>query len=164
MVTRRLAPVLLVLVLAACGGNGGKPAAKAEAAASAKWAAGLHRWGAGMTGAIDGLSVLFSQPADVRGIQAGSTLIATTLARYERVLSQCSARVRRLGPPPASLLLAQHEALHACVSLERAARLIRKGVAEFQQGLGPDVLNATSAPLSAGQDGVRRAELDLSPG
>jgi hypothetical protein len=73
-------------------------------------------------------------------------------------------RVRRLGTPPEALVLAQREALHACKSLERAAVLIGRGVSAFQRGLGPDVLDTTAEPLSAGEDGVRRAELDLVPG
>ena len=117
-----------------------------------------------MRRAINGISVLFSRPADVRGIQAGNHRIDAVLQRYETTLAGCSAGVKRLGSPPASLVLAKREALHACVSLERAAALIHKGVVAFQQGRGPDVLNATGEPLSAGEDGVRRAQLDLVPG
>jgi hypothetical protein len=47
------------------------------------------------------------------------------------------------------------------VSLERAAELIRKGVAAFQNGLGTATLDATGEPLTAGADGLRRAQLDL---
>jgi hypothetical protein len=117
-----------------------------------------------MRRAIDGISVLFSSPADVRGIQAGEHRVGQKLRSYERALAGCSERVRRLDTPPESLVLAQREALHACVSLERAAVLIGRGVAAFQRGLGPDVLNTTAEPLSAGEDGVRRALLDLVPG
>ena len=117
-----------------------------------------------MRRAIDGISVLFSRPADVRAIQAGNGRVGQMLRDYERTLAACTERVRRLGTPPESLVLAQREALHACRSLERASVLIGKGVAAFQQGLGPDVLNTTAAPLSAGEDGVRRAQLDLAPG
>ena len=117
-----------------------------------------------MRRAINGISVVFSRPADVRGIQAGSPRVGRLLREYERSLAACSARVRRLGSPPESLVLAQHEALHACRSLERAAVLIGRGVVAFQRGLGPDVLNGTAEPLSAGEDGVRPAQLDLSQG
>ena len=72
--------------------------------------------------------------------------------------------MRRLGAPPAALVLADREALHACKSLERAAALVRRGVSDVQQGLGFDVLNGTDEPLSAGEDGVRRAQLDLVQG
>jgi len=157
--------MLLVVMLAGCGGGGaGTKASAQEKAAAARWAHGLHAWGTGMTHVIDGISIIFSQPADVRGIQAGSHRVGVLLARYEQTLGGCSSRVRRLGAAPASLELARKEALHACISLERAARLIRNGVREFQHGLGPDVLNSTSDPLSAGQDGVRRALLDTSQG
>ena len=148
--------------LAGCGGGASTKTA-ADVAATAHWVVGLRHWGAGMTTAINGISVLFSRPADVRGIQSGDHQIALVLRRYELALAGCSARVERLGAPPATLVLAQREALHACVSLERAAKLIRNGVAAFQRGLGPDVLNATGEPLSAGEDGVRRAQLDLVP-
>jgi hypothetical protein len=154
--------VIVVFVLAGCGGSSGTEAQ--DKAAEARWAAGLRQWGSGMTRAIDGISILFSRPADVRGIQAGDRRVGARLARYERTLAACSARVERLGTPPASLVLAQREALHACISLERAAVLIRKGIAAFQHGLGPQLLNGTGEPLTAGEDGIRRAQLDLVPG
>jgi hypothetical protein len=157
--------VFVVCVLAGCGGGGSATSTSAEkGATAAQWAGGLRRWGLGMQRAIDGLSVLFSRPADVRRIEAGEPRVGRTLRRYERTLAACSERVRRLGTPPTSFVLAHREALHACVSLERAAVLIGKGVAAFQQGLGPDVLNTTAEPLSAGEDGVRRAQLDVAPG
>jgi len=56
-----------------------------------------------MNHVIDGISVLFSQPADVRGIQAGSRRVNLLLARYENKLAGCSVRVASLGSPPASL-------------------------------------------------------------
>jgi hypothetical protein len=117
-----------------------------------------------MTHAIDGISVLFSHPKDVRGIQAGDPRVAAVLAGYERTLAGCSARVERLGAPPATLVLSKREAMHACISLERAAILIRKGIAAFQHGLGPQLLNGTGDPLTAGEDGIRRAQLDLEEG
>ena len=159
---RQLAALALVCVLAGCGG--GSTTSATERAAATQWAGGLRQWGLGMRRAIDGISVLFSRPADVRGIQAGEPRVGRMLRKYERTLAACSARVTRLGAPPESLVLAQHEALHACKSLERAAVLIGRGVAAFQRGLGPDVLNTTAEPLSAGEDGVRRAQLDLVQG
>jgi hypothetical protein len=153
---------IVVLVLAGCGGSSGTKAE--DKAAEARWASGLRQWGSGMTRAIDGISLVFSRPADVRGIQAGDRRVGARLARYERTLADCSARVERLGAPPASLVLAQREALHACISLERAAVLIRKGIAAFQHGLGPQLLNGSGEPLTAGEDGIRRAQLDLVQG
>jgi hypothetical protein len=114
-----------------------------------------------MTAAVDGVSLLFSRPADVRRIAAGDHRVALVLRRYELTLAGCSARVERLGAPPTALAVARREALHACVSLERAATLIRKGITAFQNGLGTAVLGATGDPLTAGADGLRRAELDL---
>ncbi len=117
-----------------------------------------------MTRAIDGLSVVFSTPSQVQGIQAGDRRVGAKLARYEKTLAQCSTRIRRLGAPPTSLVLAQREAMHACQSLERAAVMIRKGITAFQHGLGPQLLDGTTDPLTAGQDGIRRAQLDLPQG
>ena len=60
-------------------------------------------------------------------------------------------------------MLARGVALQACKDLERAAVLIRVGVPQFQRGLGSDVLNGSGEALTAGEDGVRRALLDLDP-
>jgi len=162
---RHLAALALVVcVLAGCGGGSATSTSAEKGADAAQWAGGLRRWGLGMQRAINGISVLESRPADVQRIEAGEPRVGRKLRRYERTLAACSERVRRLGAPPESLVLAHREALHACVSLERAAVLIGKGVAAFQRGLGPDVLNSSAAPLSAGEDGVRRAQLDVLPG
>jgi hypothetical protein len=165
MIRHLLAAALVAVALAGCGGGGSSTSgSEADKAVAARWATGLHAWGSAMNRSINGISILFSQPSDVRGIQAGSRRVGVLLARYERTLANCSSRVRRLGAAPASLTLAKGEALHACISLERAASLIRRGVTAFQQGLGPDLLNSTSEPLSAGEDGVRRAVLDTAQG
>jgi hypothetical protein len=153
---------VVVLLLAGCGGGGGK--SQAEKAAAARWGSGLHAWGTRMRGAINGISLMFGRPADVRAIQAGDKRVGAILASYERTLAGCSDRVHRLGAAPASLVLAKDEALHACRSLEHAASLIRTGIAQFQHGLGPQMLSETGDPLTAGEDGIRRALLDVSPG
>ena len=36
--------------------------------------------------------------------------------------------------------------------------------AAFQHGLGPQLLNGTGEPLTAGEDEIRRAQLDLEQG
>src|SRR5262249_11823515 len=146
------------------GGKAGKTSSEAGRAATTEWTSGFREWSLGMRRAIDGISVIFSRPADVRGIQSGDRRVGRMLRQYERTLAGCSARVRRLRTPPESLRLSQNGALHACKSLERASVLIGRGVSAFQRGLGPDVLNTTAEPLSAGEDGVRRAELDLVQG
>jgi hypothetical protein len=159
------AAALAAAVVAGCGaGSDSGTKTRATDAAVAKWAVGLRAWGSGMNTAINGISILFSRPASVRGIQSGNARVGRQLRNYERTLAACSTRVERLGEAPAALELARKEALHACISLEHAARAIRAGVAAFQRGLGPDALNATAEPLSAGEDGVRRAQLDLTPG
>jgi len=166
IVPRAAAVALLALSLAACGGGSSSRTTTQSAAARAaeqRWATGLREWGAGMRGAIDGLSFLFSHPSAVQQIEAGEARTSAKLRRYERVLAACSVRVHRLGAPPGGFRIAQHEALNACRSLERAAALIRRGVTNFQSGLGPDLLNASAAPLANGEDGVRRAQLDLAP-
>ena len=156
--TRLVPAVLAALALAGCGGGGGTTTG--PDAASARWAHGLRQWGAGMRRAVNGLSVLFSRPADVRAIVANERRTALLLARYERTLAGCSAAVERLGAAPEPLALARREALHACDDLERAARLVRNGVRDLQQGRGTGLLNESAGPLGAGEDGVRRALLD----
>jgi hypothetical protein len=79
------------------------------------------------------------------------------------VLRGCSARVRHLGPAPTTLELARREGLHACGRLQAAAELIKIGIANLAAGRGMDVLNQASDPLTDGQDGIRRALLDLKP-
>jgi hypothetical protein len=159
---RLLLVAALASALAGCGGP--SKASKEERAATARWASGLHAWGSHMRGAIDGISLMFGRPADVRGIQAGDRRVGAILARYERTLAGCSDAVHRLGTAPTAQVLARDEALHACKSLEHAASLIRTGIAQFQHGLGPEVLDQTGDPLTAGEDGIRRALLDVSPG
>jgi hypothetical protein len=164
----RCAPALALacLALAACGG-GGTPStteqSQAQQAHAARWSAGLRRWGTAMRGAIDGLSLAFSRPADVQAIQAGEARVRAVLHRYETTLAGCTVTVNRLGEAPAALELARREAVHACVNLERGGRLVQRGVAQLERGLGPELLSAASEPLGAGEDGVRRALLDLRP-
>jgi hypothetical protein len=160
---RVLAAALLVVILVACGGEGGGSSTQeTTSAATVRWQAGLRAWGTDMRGAINGISLLFSRPADVRRIESGDLGTGAALRRLERALAACTARVQRLGPAPPPLRLARAEALHACVSLERAAGLIRRGVTQVQGGQGVTLLNLSGASLARGEDGVRRAVLDLS--
>jgi hypothetical protein len=117
-----------------------------------------------MTRAINGVSVLFSQPASVRGIDAGDLHTAAKLRRFEDTLSGCATAIQRLGNVPATFATAQHEALRACAALQQGAALIRAGVRQVQHGLGFDLLARSSDPLAAGQDNIRRALLDLKQG
>ena len=88
---RVAALVCLVLALSACGGNGTH---NQSSDAAARWTAGLRHWGAGMTGAINGISVLFSRPSSVRGIQAGNRRTMAKLRTYEVTLAGCAAAVK----------------------------------------------------------------------
>ncbi len=160
MTLRLSAAALIVLALAACGGNAVKTH---DNAAEVHWRSGLTSWGASMTRAINGISVLFSRPSSVRGIESGDRRTAAKLGRLEQTLSGCTEAVHRLGAAPGTLVTSRHEALHACVALEDGAALIRAGVRQVQHGLGADLLNRSSEPLAAGEDAVRRAELDLKP-
>jgi hypothetical protein len=116
-----------------------------------------------MTKAIDGLSIVFSTPADVRGIQAGNKKVESKLAAFENVLFRCTQRVDSLGEAPPVLVPSRAEALAACKNLEKGARLVRDGITQLQGGQGVDLLNRSSDPLGSGQDEVRRALLDLAP-
>jgi hypothetical protein len=114
MARHLLAAALVVLVLAGCGGSSSSES-QGDKAVAARWASGLHSWGSAMNHSIDGISLLFSRPADVRGIQAGNHRVGVLLTRYTQALAGCSARVERLGVAPATLSLARGEALHACI-------------------------------------------------
>lgn len=158
---RALAALLVVLSLAACGGGGKPKPTAAETAATAQWRAGFVTWGKQMQGAINGISVLESRPADVRGIQSGDPKIAAKLRTYEQTLFGCHATIENLGTTPATFLPARVQALRACADLEQAAAFVRDGIRHFQNGLGPDLLDKASGALTSGQDSVRRAELEL---
>jgi hypothetical protein len=146
MAARVVALTLVVLVLAACGGTDAhtsqSDAAKIGGGAMERGPAAV---GASITGVIDGISLLFSRPADVCGIQAGDRRVGARLARYERTLAAYSARVDRLGTPGLARAAKARSAARAFISLERAAVLIRKGIAAFQHDLGPQLLNGMGA-------------------
>ena len=158
-IRRLFAAAWIVLALAACGGHTVKK--QQPTAAETQWRSGLVSWGASMTQAINGISVLFSQPSSVRAIEGGDRRMAVKLGRFEDTLSGCSAALRRLGDAPATFAAARHDALRACAALQQGAALIRAGVRQTQHGLGFDLLARSSDALAAGQDGVRRAELDV---
>ena len=158
--TRRLpAAALIVVALAACGGHTAKK--PQPTAAETHWRSGLVSWGASMRHAINGISVLFSQPSSVRAIEGGERRTAVKLGRLEATLSGCSAALQRLGDVPPTFATAHHEALRACAALQQGAALIRAGVRQTQHGLGVDLLTRSSDALAAGEDSVRRAELDV---
>jgi hypothetical protein len=163
LIVRALAAGLTVLALSACGGGSHTPSTTTTAAATAHWSAGLRAWGHGMVQSIDGLSDLFGHATTVQGLESGDSKTSARLRSYIGVLRACSSRVRSLGPAPSTLQLARREGLHACVRLEAAAELIRVGIANLAAGRGMDVLNQASDPLTDGQDGIRRALLDLKP-
>lgn len=116
-----------------------------------------------MNAAVDALSLVFSSPADVRGIQAGDKKVGAKVTAIELTLLACTARVTALGVAPAALLPARAQALIACKQLEQGASLVRAGVTEIQGGRGVDLFDRASDPLGTGQDGVRRAALEASP-
>ena len=157
--SRLFAAALIVLALAACGGHGVKK--QQPTAAETHWRSGLVTWGASMTQAVNGISVLFSQPSSVRAIEGGERRTAVKLGGFEDTLSGCGAALRRLGDAPAAFSAARRDALRACAALQQGAALIRAGVRQIQHGLGFDLLSRSSDALIAGQDGVRRAKLDL---
>jgi hypothetical protein len=162
--TRLAAVALLALMVAACGGNAAKQQQQtADAAAAAHWRIGLTHWGATMVSAIDGISLVFSNPASVRGLQSGDKRTIARIDRLEHTLLGCTSALERIGPVPVALAASRREAQLACASLERGATLVRLGITQVQRGLGVDLLNRSSAPLGAGQEAIRRAKLDLRP-
>ena len=100
---------------------------------------------------LDGISVLFTSPDAVRGIEGGSSPADSELTRYVRILATCSGLIRALGSPPSPFVPAHHYALRACTSLEDGARLVTRGVKQVQSGAGSSLLNDATIPLSAGQ-------------
>jgi hypothetical protein len=78
---------------------------------------GPEQWGVRITGVIDGISVLFSQPPSVRSIKAGDSRVGARLAGYDeplprvrrassvsapRPLRSCSQSAKRRTPASAS--------------------------------------------------------------
>src|SRR5713101_6059648 len=100
MTGRLLAAALIVLALAGCGGHAVKT--QQPTAAETHWRSGLVSWGTNMKQAINGISVLFSQPSSVRAIEGGEHRTAVKLGRFEDALSGCAAAIQRLGDAPAT--------------------------------------------------------------
>jgi len=157
------AAALMIVALAACGGHTVKTP-PLPTAAEAHWRSGLVSWGASMTRAIDGISVVFSRPSSVRAVEAGDRRIAVKLGRLENALSRCAAVIQQLGDVPATFAVAHHQALRACAALQHGSALIRAGVRQVQHGLGFDLLAQSSDAFATGQESVRRALLDLKQG
>ena len=157
------AAALVVVALAACGGHTAKTTPP-PTAAETHWRSGLVKWGATMRSAIDGISVIFSQPSSVRGVESGDRRTAVRLHRLEETLSSCAAAIQKLGEAPTTFAGAHQQALRACAALQHGSALIRAGVRQVQHGLGFDLLTQSSDALTTGQDSVRRALLDLKQG
>jgi hypothetical protein len=161
-----LASVVLVVALGSsgCGSSGGSRSSTRDRAI-ASYTVGLQQWGRRMTGALDGLSVLFSTPDDIRRIEAAERTAEAKVARFEQTLASCGVVLGRLGLPPAVLVTARGHALRACANLEKAATLVRRGVRDVQSGLGYEHFGEATTPLSDGQADVSLvlAELRLRP-
>ena len=125
----------------------GKQVDTAEARAVLHWRAGLVRWNRQMIAALNGLSVLFSEPGPVARLAASDPATGAKFASLDETLADCSARVSALGPAPPGLEVAHDIALRACVSLERGARLARAGVSSLQRGLGSIALDRATEPF-----------------
>ncbi len=151
----------LLVAAAACGSGGGKQVDTAEARAVLHWRAGLVRWNRQMIAALNGLSVLFSEPGPVARLAASDPATGAKFASLDETLADCSARVSALGPAPPGLEVAHDIALRACVSLERGARLARAGVSSLQRGLGSIALDRATEPLSTGQSELSAAATAL---
>jgi hypothetical protein len=165
MKMRPLAALVLVCLLAGllsagCGSGGGAASTQATAAERA-WQVGLRGWSREMLGALDGMSRLFASPSAVRGIEGSQPKFDGELAVFEATLGGCTDRVRRLGPPPSRFQRAHEDALRACTSLERGAKLVIAGVKEVQGGRGYDVFGEATDPLSTGQSEVVLAKSEL---
>jgi hypothetical protein len=169
-VAKTAAIVTVVLVgglgASSCGGGSGRgdKSRAAEERAIASYGAGLQRWGRQMIGALNGMSLLFSNPEAVQQLAGSKRVVGARLDRFERTLAGCTTVVKRLGPPPEALVVIHRHALRACARLEKGARLVRLGVRDFQTGLGFDRFTQATGPLNDGQGdiGLVKSELKLT--
>jgi hypothetical protein len=153
-----LVVLAFVLGTTGCGDSAKKKeAAAAQARAAAHWRAGLVLWRKEMLGALNGISLLFSNKDSVQLLLAADPKTGARLDGYDATLAGCSAVISGLGPAPVELADARRSALQACASLETGARLVRAGMKDLQGGLGSDVVSRATVPLSAGQN-----ELDVA--
>ena len=157
-----LAALACGLGAAACGGDGtSKEQEAADRRAEARWVAGLTRWSSDMLGALNGISVLLGRAESVTRLQRGEARTSAQLERFEQTLAGCTAAIARRGPPPDALRGVRQEALRACRNLERGARLVRNGVAVWQDGGGIGALDSAYYALGSGQRGVARVRTKL---
>jgi len=147
--------VAIVLGAAGCGGSSGP--SQEDRQSEQRWRSGFGRWGNDMVAALNGISVLFSNPSFVDRLQRGDARTSARLATYERRLDTCGSRVRALGDAPEALAQAREDALRACVLLERGSRQVRRGVTEWQGGRGIDGIDAATNTLGVAQDEIQRA-------
>jgi hypothetical protein len=152
--------LLVGLVSAGCGSSAATTTAATQPEQA--WQLGLSRWSREMQGALDGMSRVFASAAAVQALEAGHHGVDLRIAGYEATLSACSARVRSLGPPPKRFVVAHHFAVRACAYLERGARLIGRGVTQFQAGFGADLFTQAAEPLSDGQSDIGAAKNELA--
>ena len=153
---RRSTALALVLVVigpaaAGCGSSGTGTTTTTSKQAEQRWLVGLRAWDRQMRLTLDGISVLFTSPNAVQGIEGGSPGVDAQLAHDVHILATCSARVRALDLAPSTFAAARQYALRACGDLEDGARLVRLGVKQVQGGDGSSLLNEATTPLSAGQ-------------
>ena len=151
--------VILALVLGTtgCGDNATEQAAAAQAQADAHWRAGVVQWRKEMLGALNGISLLFSTQSSAQLLLAADPKTEARLDGLDATLAGCSAVISGLGPAPVALADARRSALQACGDLETGARFVKSGIKDLQGGLGGDLVNRATEPLSDGQ-----SELDVA--
>jgi hypothetical protein len=161
---RRLIHTALVVLTAlavglgvsACGGGASDEERAAEHAAQERWEAGVPRWQAKMVGALNQISVMLSNAATVDRLRSGDARTTARLDRHDQTLLGCSATIEQLGVAPGELEHVREQALRTCQALERGARFVHDGVANWQIGSGSAMINRANVALGNGQHGIER--------
>jgi hypothetical protein len=99
---------------------------------------------------------MLSDPQTVDLLRAGNARATAQLDRHDDTLLGCSASIRRLGMAPGNLADVRAQALRTCEALERGARFVHDGVANWRIGSGNALINRANVALGNGQHGIER--------
>jgi hypothetical protein len=118
-----------------------------------------------MLRALDGISVIFSTDASLKGLQRSHSEVAVRLERYESTLANCTQELKSLGAVPRPFAISDHYAGQACKNLEQGEKLVETAVAQIGRSTALDPLDQASVPLGVGQSELTTATraMDVSP-
>jgi hypothetical protein len=157
----------LAMGLSACGGGAGpkKPSAKAEAAAEARWRAGLLHWRRTMLGALNGISLILATDGSLALLHDPGSATSARLASFTSTLDNCSAAVERIGSVPAPFVVSRRLALVACKTLGQGDQLVAGVVVKLRHGGVLDTLDPVPGAgdlFSTGQNQLTTATRALN--